>query len=258
MITTEQIKELRDKTGISVMQCKKALEEAEGDMDKALLILKKKSSEIAGKKAGRETYDGLVVVKTSGKKATAVILNCETDFVAKNQDFISLAEAIADQAVAEGADKAKAAAPDLINPIIQKIGENIQLNKIIEVEGENLGTYVHSGKSGVITSLSGGTPELAKDISMHIAAMKPEFISRDNVDNDMVEAVKDIFKKEVEESNKPAEIKEKMLQGKINDYFKEKTLLEQSFIKNPDTTIKNLLEQNKASIVSFVRFSVTD
>ena len=247
-ITTEQVKELRDKTGISVMQCKKALEEAGGDMEKALMILKKKSGDIAAKKSDRVATDGLVVIKKNGNKAIAVVLNCETDFVSKNEDFVNLANAIADKAVAEGAPAAKSAAADMISPVVQKIGENIQLAEVSEIEGTNLGAYIHGGKKGVIVALSGGDEALAKDIAMHVAAMNPKYTTMDDVPEEDRKMAVEIFSKEVEESGKPEEIKQKILKGKIDSYFKEQTLLEQPFIKNPDMTIGNLLKTGGAEI----------
>ena len=251
-ITTEQIKELRDATGVSVMQCKKALEEAQGNMDKAMLVLKKKSADIATKKSDRSAKDGLVIIKTKGNKAVLAVLNCETDFVSKNADFVQLSNQIADLALDLGAEAAKAKAPEMISPVVQKIGENIQLNKILSIEGAVLGSYTHNGKAGVVVSLAGGSTELAKDIAMHIAAMKPEYAKKEDIDKAMVESVKDLFKKEVDESNKPEDIKQKMMQGKIDAYFKERTLLEQPFIKNPDQTVGKLLETNKATLNSYI------
>lgn len=252
MITTEQIKELRDATGVSVMQCKKALEEAGGDLQKAMMVLKKKSTEIASKKSDREAKDGLVVIKAIAGKAVLTVLNCETDFVAKNADFIKLADEISDLAMNEGAETAKTKAPDMISPVIQKIGENIQFNKILTIEGTNIGSYVHNGKAGVAVALEGGTPELAREVAMHVAAMKPEYARKEDIAADMVAAVKEIFIKEVEATGKPQEMKDKIMQGKIDAYFKERTLLEQSFIKNPDITIGRLLSDNKATLKNFI------
>lgn len=210
-ITTELIKELRDATGVSVMQCKKALEEAEGNMEKALMILKKKSSDIALKKADRATNDGLVVMKAGAGKTAVIILGCETDFVAKNSDFITLAENLANLALTEGKDAAMEKSKDMISPIIQKIGENIQLGTVDVIEGEVLGSYVHTGKSGAIVALKGGDEALAKDIAMHVAAMKPEYATISEVPADMKEKVKGLFEKEVAESGKPADIQAKIL-----------------------------------------------
>lgn len=255
-ITTEQVKELRDVTGVSVMQCRKALEEAGGDMQKALMILKKKSSEIAAKKSDREAKDGIVVIKKDGAKAVAVILNCETDFVAKNEDFTSLADAIADKALSEGIDAAKEAAPEMISEIVQKVGENIQLGDIREFTGATLGLYVHNGKSGVVTSITGGSAELAKEIAMHIAAMKPAYKTASDIPEDAKRMATELFTKEVAESGKPEDIQQKMLEGKISSYFKEQTLLDQPFIKNPDVTVGKLLESNGGTLAEYAVFSI--
>lgn len=175
-ITTELIKELRENTGISVMQCKRALEEADGDIKKALAILKKTSSDIALKKVNREVKNGRVSVKMEGKKAVLMSLYCETDFVAKNEDFTKLLNKLMDEAFRDGVGKMKSHAKDRIDSVIQKTGENIQLGDVYEVEGNVLGSYVHNNKMGTIVSLEGGSAELAKDIAMHITAMQPESI----------------------------------------------------------------------------------
>ena len=258
-ITTEQIKELRDATGISVMQCKHALEEAEGDMKKALAILKKTSSDIALKKVNREVKDGRVSIKSESQKAVLVSLHCETDFVAKNEDFVKLLNELTAIAFKDGVEKMKGRAKDLIDPIIQKTGENIQLGGAFEVSGNVLGNYVHNNKIGIIVSLEGGNAELAKDIAMHITAMKPEYITPDEISEDTRKTMKEIFEKEVIGVNKPEEIKKKMLDGKIATYFKEKTLLDQIFIKakeNPGETVGQLLEKNKAKIKEVKRYSI--
>ncbi len=255
-ITTELIKELRDATGISVMQCKRALEEAEGDMNKALAILKKTSSDIAMKKGDRAVNDGRVFVKNDGKKAVLVSLHCETDFVAKNEDFVNLLNTLGEMAFEKGIETMKTAAPELINQIIQKTGENIQLGEAFEVTGSLLGNYLHNNKVGVIVSLEGGSEEVAKDIAMHITAMKPEYISADDIDEGAKNTMNEIFAKEVASIDKPEEIKKKMLEGKISTYFKEKTLLSQPFIKDADLTISALLEKNKAKIKEVKRYSI--
>ena len=255
-ITTEQIKELRDLTGISVMQCKRALEEAEGDQKKALAILKKTSSAIAEKKVGREAKDGAVMVKNNGKKAVLVPLHCETDFVSRNADFTAVLGKLADMAISSGKDKMKAEAKELIDPLIQKTGENVQLGEVSQVEGDVLGDYVHSNKIAVIVSLTGGSVELARDIAMHIAAMKPEYITPEEINEDARRTIAEIFQKEVANIDKPEEIKKKMLDGKINTYFKEKTLLEQAFIKDGEMSVGKLLEKSKAKIKEVKRYSI--
>ncbi len=255
-ITTELIKQLRDSTGISVMQCKRALEEAEGDMNKALAILKKTSSDIALKKIGREAKDGRVMVKSNGGKTILMALHCETDFVAKNEDFTTLLSKLCDLAVSEGVENMKGKSKDLIDPVIQKTGENIQLGDVYEIDGDVVGNYVHNNKIGVVVSLEGGNEDLAKDIAMHITAMKPEYMSESEITEESKKTITEIFEKEVATIDKPEDIKKKMLDGKINTYFKEKTLTNQPFIKNGDETIGMLLTKNGAKIKEIKRYSI--
>ncbi|KKR70377.1 MAG: Elongation factor Ts [Candidatus Nomurabacteria bacterium GW2011_GWB1_40_7] len=247
-ITTEQVKELRDATGISVMQCRNALIEAEGDTKKALAILKKTSSDIAQKKVNREVKDGRVSIKTDGQKVVLVSLHCETDFVARNEDFATLLETLAEQALKNGIEEIKAGVKEMIDPVIQKTGENIQLGELYEVNGDILGNYTHNNKIGVVVSLEGGDADLAKDVAMHVAAMKPEYISQDEIAEEAKKTMKEVFEKEIAGIDKPEEIKKKMLDGKMAAYFKERTLLDQAFIKNADETVGELLEKVGAKI----------
>jgi len=256
IITTELVKELRDATGISVMQCRRALEEAEGDMKKALAILKKNSSSIAEKKVGREAKDGAVNIASDGKKSILISLHCETDFVSRNEDFTSLLKNLGDKALSEGIEVMKLGAKDMIDPIIQKTGENIQLGDIFEVGGDVLGNYVHNNKIAVIVSLTGGDATIARDIAMHIAAMKPEYLDDLEVNEDAKNTITEVFKKEVAGVDKPEEIKKKILDGKIATYFKEKTLTHQPFIKDGDMTVGQLLEKSKAKIKEVKRYSI--
>lgn len=255
-ITTELVKELRDATGISVMQCKRALEEADGDMNKALAILKKTSSDIALKKADRNAKDGAVMVKTEGNKSILLALHCETDFVSKNEDFISVQNKLINVAFTDGIEKMKEISKDMIDPLIQKTGENVQLGDAYTVEGSVVGVYVHNNKKAVIVSLEGGDVELAKDIAMHITAMKPEYIKEEDINEEAKNTMLEIFQKEVANIDKPEEIKKKMLDGKISTYFKEKTLINQPFIKNPDETIGKILEKTKAKIKEVRSYSI--
>ena len=255
-ITTELVKELRDATGVSVMQCKNALEEAGGDMEKALIILKNKSSSIAMKKADRNAKDGLIMVKESPEKSLLLALHTETDFVAKNTDFTNLADRLATLAIEQGVDTMKEKSLDMINEVVQKVGEKIELGKVEEIKGPTIGNYVHNGKSACVVSLSGGTKELARDIAMHIAAMKPAYLSKDQITDEDRNKVVEVFEKEVASSDKPEDIKKKMLDGKISTYFKEITLMDQSFIKNPDLTIEQLLKNNNAKLDSYVYESI--
>ena len=255
-ITAELVKELRDATGVSVMQCRQALQEAEGDMEKALIILKKKSSTIAMKKADRDAHDGIIVVEENANKILLLTLHSETDFVAKNEDFTNLANTLGKMAFNDGLEVMKDKSGDMINPVIQKVGEKIELGTILEITGETLGSYVHNGKSAVVVSLKGGTSELAKDVAMHIAAMKPVFTTTAEITDADKAKVIEVFEKEVAESDKPEDIKKKMLEGKINTYFKEQTLMEQPFIKNPDVTVGKLLANSGAELVRFERESI--
>lgn len=256
-ITAELVKKLRDGTGVSVMQCKNALEEAAGDMEKALVILKKKSSGIAMKKADRVAHDGIIVVREYSNKCLLMALHSETDFVARNEDFVTLANSLANLVVRDGIEVMKEKSLDLINPIVQKVGEKIELGKVEIIEGEILGSYVHASKSAVMVSLQGGSKELAKDVAMHIAAMKPAFIKIDDITLEDKSKVIEVFEKEVNESDKPEDIKKKILEGKISTYFKEQTLMDQPFIKNPDITVGNLLKEKGATLISFIRESIS-
>ena len=255
-ITAELVKELRDATGVSVMQCKVALEEAEGDKEKALIILKKKSSSIAMKKSDRTASDGLIVAQEGVNKVILLTLHSETDFVAKNAEFVELANTLAHMAIEKGIDATRTASADIINPLIQKIGEKIELGNIEEITGDTIGVYVHNGKSAVVTSLEGGSKDLAKDIAMHIAAMKPTYTTSSDITNEEKEKVMQVFEREVAESDKPEEIKKKMLEGKIHTYFKEQTLMDQAFIKNPEMTVGTLLADKKAKLIKFVKESI--
>lgn len=255
-ITAELVKELRDATGVSVMQCKNALEEAEGDMEKALIILKNKSSSIAMKKADRNAKDGTIVIKESEGKALVLVLHTETDFVAKNADFTTLANKLATLAIDESIDNMKEKSLNMINEIVQKVGEKIELGRVEEVKGATIGSYIHNGKSACVVSLSGGTKELARDIAMHIAAMKPTYTTKDQVTEEDRNKVVEVFEKEVASSDKPEDIKKKMLDGKISTYFKEITLMDQLFIKNPELTVEKLLNSNNAKLESYIYESI--
>ncbi len=259
MITTEQVKELRDKTGISVMQCRKALEEANGDMEKAIIILQKKGGEAAQKKGGRLAADGIVVMRTDNKRVVTVVLNCETDFVAKNEDFINLANKLADMAWAEGVEKMQEASAEMINAVVLKTGENIQLGGAEELSGEVVNGYTHfDNKSAAVVTLAGGTPAVAKDIAMHVAAMKPAFLSSDDISEENRANVKAVMEAEVvaQSEGKSQEIKDKMLEGKINGFFAEQILLNQSFFKVPEKTIEQYAKDNGATVQKFVLYTI--
>jgi elongation factor Ts len=242
-ISIEQVKELREQTGVSIMQCKKALEEAEGDFDKALIILKKKSGAAAAKRAGREAEEGTVVVKSGDSKAVICTLQCETDFVAKNSDFIALAEDLAGNAYSNGIESMKEGSAEAIAVGVQKVGENIKLGDVTEVTGTVIGSYNHNGKSIAVVALSGGAVELARDIAMQIVAMKATYISEDEIPQEDKDKAREHFAEELEKENKPEDMKAKILEGKLASYFKDQVLLSQSFIKDPSKTISQLLKE---------------
>ncbi len=253
MITTEQLKTLRDETGVSVMQCKKALEEAGGDMEKARVILKKKSGDAAAKKADRELGAGLVVTAQDGTKTVMLTLLCETDFVAKNADFMNLAKTLADKTLAEGKEAMEAVAQAFIGEAVQKLAENIQVGEVFMTDSANAGVYNHNGQFAAIVVLKNANAELARDIAMHATAMRPTYLSEADISEEAKTAAKEIFSKEVDEqaAGKPEDMKSKILDGKINAYFKEQVLLTQSFIKDPSKTISQLVKEADNSIESF-------
>ncbi len=258
-ITTELIKKLRDATSVSVMQCKKALEEAEGDFDTAILILKKKSSEIAAKKSDRETGMGVLVMRKNANKAVIVQLNCETDFVAKNEDFVNLSNKLADMALASGKDQTTLDAKSFIDEVIQKVGENIVLGGITEITGSPIDGYVHDGRIASIVALSNGGDEmLAKDLAMHIAAMNPEYKEKSDIPTETLASIRTLAEKEMSEdeamANKPEEMKAKILEGKVEGYLKERILMEQPFFKDTSKTIKQVL--GTISIDQYTRISI--
>lgn len=252
MITTELIKQLRDETGVSVMQCKKALEEVGGDIEKARIVLKKKSGAAAEKKADRELGAGFLVAHSSGDTCAIITLLCETDFVAKNEEFVNAAKKVAEMAVAEG-EAVKQSSAEMINELIQKMGENIKIGEVKVMKG-NVGSYVHNGLVGAVVNLKEKNDDLARDIAMHITAMKPAFTNESDIDETAKNNAKEIFEKEVAEQakDKPEEMKAQILKGKIDAYFKDQVLMKQSFIKDPSKTIEQLLKENNNSLESFV------
>jgi len=252
MITTELIKQLRDETGVSIMQCKKALEEVGGDIEKARIVLKKKSGAAAEKKADRELGAGFLVVKSDGDTSVLITLLCETDFVAKNEEFINGANKVAEMALTDG-ESVKETSLSMVNELIQKMGENIKVGEVKIAKG-NVGSYVHNGQLGSMVVLKEKNDELARDISMHISAMKPTFTNESDIDETAKNNAKEIFEKEIEEQakDKPEEMKAQILNGKINSYFKDQVLMKQSFIKDPSKTIEQLLKENNNSLESFV------
>lgn len=245
-ISLDLVKELRTKTGVSIMQCKKALEEAEGDMERALINLTKKSGEIAAKKGDRELGSGVVAI------ADGVIVEfaCETDFVANNEEFQAVAVSIAEQ-IARGASEEDLVA--ICAEATQKFGERTEVVRH-ESFADGAGSYVHSNKRiGAIVEFDGDAGEMAKQLAMHVAAQNPRYLKKEDISDEEMAKAKEVLQEEV--ADKPAEMQEKILEGKIAAYFKERVLLEQGFIMDPSQTVVNMLPSG-VSIKRYVRFGV--
>lgn len=264
-ITAQQVKELRDRTAAGMMDCKKALVEADGDIELAIENMRKSGAIKAAKKAGRIAAEGVIFAKTEGTAALIIEVNCETDFVAMDKSFLAFAEKAADIALANkvtSIEALNALAYDNITVeearenLVAKIGENISVRRLQIVEGENLGAYVHSRKIGVISVLTGGDADLAKDIAMHVAAASPQFVKPEDVPADVVAKEKEIQLQIAIDSGKPAEIAEKMVSGRMSKFTGEVSLTGQSFIKDPSMTVAKLLKDASADVVTFIRLEV--
>ncbi|MCW9088824.1 MAG: translation elongation factor Ts [Gammaproteobacteria bacterium] len=269
-ITAAMVKDLRERTGAGMMECKKALVECDGDIDAAIEHMRKTGLAKADKKAGRTAAEGLIAIKASddNKKIAIVEVNCETDFVSKGDDFQSFCNEVAQLALdKQPADMdALLALPmaagnsvaDTLKAMIAKIGENMTVRrfKLMSSANGQLASYSHGSRIGVVVDIEGGSAELGRDIAMHIAASKPQAVSADDVDPALIEKEKEIFTAQAQESGKPAEIIEKMIGGRINKYLKEITLLGQPFVKDPDTTVEKLLKSAGAKVIAFERFEV--
>jgi len=262
-VSAKLVKELRERTGLGMMECKKALAAADGDIDVAIEELRKNSGLKAAKKAGRTAAEGIVVVKGEGSSAILVEVNSETDFAAKNEDFVAFANTVADKAFAEKdtdvAAMNEGSLKDVRDALVQKIGENISARRAEIVEGEIVGGYVHSNnRIAALVALKGGSEELAKDIAMHVTAVNPRVLAPADMPEAELEKEKDIIKAQPDMEGKPAEIVEKMMGGRINKFLKENSLIEQPFVKDPEQTIGKLAKAAGAEVVSFVRFEVGD
>ena len=257
MITAAMVKELRIRTKAGIMECKQALTEAGGDIDAAAIVLRKAGLIKADKKAGRVAAEGVVVSTESdnGNLVSLVEVNCETDFVAKNPDFLAFTAEVARVHLMEADIDAQE-----ISDLILKLGENIHINNSVRVladDDESIGTYIHNNKKiGVLVHLSGGDSTLAKDIAMHIAANNPVAINIEGIPSDVLDAERAIYTSQAADSGKPEAIIEKMINGKLNKFIKTVTLEGQPFVKNPDITVGQLLTETKAEILSFTRYEV--
>jgi len=253
-IDIKTISELRDKTGIGIGDCKAALEEAGGDINTAIEILRKKGELKAAKKADRAAKEGLIAFAEKDGKIAAITLNCETDFVARNEDFQKTASEFAGKLLEMGDENSfRAWAEDYIkNELVMKIGENLQLGGCGIFSGAVVGTYLHSNnKIAGIVILSGGSQELAKDIAMQVAAMSPKYLNPESVPAADLEKEKEIYKEQLKNENKPEAIWDKIISGKLAKFYEENCLTEQLFIKDDEKKIKDLLEGNQ--LIAFTR-----
>ncbi len=270
-ITAAQVKELRERTGLGMMECKQALTETNGDMEAAADLLRKRAGAKVEKKAGRTAAEGVIGLSLSSDRKLAAIVevNCETDFVAKGDNFLEFANTVADVAAKGNPADAETLATLPIDggetvakareALVMKQGENVGLRRFARFQAAqgHIGAYVHSTrKIGTLVEVEGGDEVLAKDIAMHIAASRPEYLSKDNVPPDAVEREKAIVAEQALASGKPKEIVDKMVAGRVNKYLNEISLLGQPFVKDPDTTIEKLLKQAGAKVVRFSRFEV--
>lgn len=270
-VTAQMVKELREKTGAGMMDCKKALTETNGDMDQAIDYLREKGIAKAAKKADRIAAEGSTLVKVDGNDAVILEVNSETDFVAKNEGFKELINGLADYLLAHKPATVEevltqtmengSTVGDFINSAIAKIGEKITLRRftiVSKTDSDAFGAYLHmGGRIGVLTLLEGTTEEAAaKDVAMHIAAVNPKYISRDQVSAEEAEHERKILTEQALNEGKPENIVAKMVEGRLSKYFEEICLLDQSFVKNPDQKVKQFVESKGGTVKTFIRYEV--
>lgn len=263
-IKASQVKELRDMSGVAMMECKRALVECEGDLEKALDLLRSNSSLKAEKKSSRVAADGVIRIVSTDSYATIIEINSETDFAAKDPGFIAFADDVVNYVSNNKVDDISMFASTEIEEkrlaLIQKIGENIQLRRIETIEFDNsmsVGSYMHSdGKLATLVVTSNSDDNLAKDVAMHVAASNPLCKTPDDIDSEVLEREKAIFEVQAKESGKDNEIMSKMVEGKVRKFLAEVSLTSQAFIKDPDMTVGKLLSDNGADVTEYVRFKV--
>jgi len=266
-ISASMVKELRERTGAGMMECKKALVETDGDLDAAAEFLRKSGQAKADKKSSRVAADGRIVIAANGKNAVVVEVNSETDFAAKDENFVAFSEAVAAAALASGTTDVAAFASEKLTDgrsveearaeLIAKIGENIGVRRIESISADGvLASYSHGARIGTVVALDGGNEELARDIAMHVAAINPQYIGESDVPADTLERERRILTEQAQDSGKPAEIIEKMVTGRVNKFLKEITLLGQPFVKDDEVTVADLLSGTNATVTGFVRFEV--
>jgi elongation factor Ts len=267
-ITAALVKELRERTGAGMMECKKALTEHKGNIEAAIEAMRIAGQAQAAKKAGRIAAEGLIAIAAGDDAVAMIEINCETDFVSKGNDFINFCQAVADGALTNSISDVATLNDTVISggktveekrkDLIAKIGENMNVRRmaLMSQQGDYIGIYQHGIRIGVLVDLQGGDADLAKDIAMHIAASRPVCIDEKGVPADLLQKEKDIFIAQAKESGKPEAIIEKMITGRIHKYLAEITLVGQAFVKDPDVFVGKLLAKNQAKVLSFVRFEV--
>jgi elongation factor Ts len=269
-ITASMVKELRERTGAGMMDCKKALAEAGGDIENAIENMRKSGMAKAAKKAGRVASEGMVVIRQDDRTGYIAMaeVNCETDFVAKDANFVQFSTAVGDTILDSKPENIEAlgklplslgggaSIEDARTGLIAKIGENISIRRFLFLRPQGTsGTYLHGVRIGVVVDIQ-GDGDLARDIAMHIAASKPVCISANDVPRELVEKEREVFMAQAQESGKPADIIEKMVNGRVAKFLKEITLLGQPFVKDPDKTVEALLKSKNAKVYSFTRYEV--
>ncbi|MEE2736144.1 MAG: translation elongation factor Ts [Pseudomonadota bacterium] len=262
-ISASMVKELRERTGLGMMDCKNALVEAGGDMESAIDNLRKSSGMKAAKKAGRIASDGMISVKVSPDREFGIMVevNCETDFAARDENFIDFVQLVADKAYAERVtsidELLSLGLESLRESLVQKIGENISIRRVEVFSSPHVSSYVHTNnKIGVLVALQGGSEGLGKDIAMHIAAASPMVVSPDEAPADVISKEREIYTVQASESGKPPEIAAKIVEGRIRKYLEEISLTEQTFVKDSDLTVGSLLKQEDSRVVKFRRYEV--
>ncbi|XOZ34883.1 translation elongation factor Ts [Halomonadaceae bacterium KBTZ08] len=262
-ISAAQVKELRERTGLGMMECKKALVAAEGDVEAAISELRKSSGLKAAKKADRTAAEGVVRIKVADDASVGMMIeiNAETDFVARDDNFLAFADRVLDAAYQAGeTDMNQLVVDDLEKEreeLVQKIGENITARRAVRLEGDVVGGYVHSNNGmGALVALKGGSAELARDLAMHVTAVNPRVATPDDMPEEEVEKEREVIRSQPDMEGKKPEIVEKMMTGRIQKFLKENSLVEQGFVKNPDQAVKDLLTEHGAELVTFVRYQV--
>ena len=264
-VTAALVKELRERTAAGMLDCKKALVETDGDIELAIENMRKNGQAKAAKKAGRIAAEGVILTKVANGVATMMEVNSETDFVARDDGFVKFgqqlievasANKISDMETLNNTEIDGVKVSDLRDTLVAKIGENISPRRVISIEGDNLGAYVHSARIGVVAILQGGDEELAKDIAMHVAASSPQYVKPEDVPAEVVAKEKEIQLDIAIQSGKPAEIAEKMVSGRMKKFTGEVSLTGQPFVKDPSMLVADLLKSKGADVINFVRFEV--